>query len=294
MIRIAISLLFILFATNLWADCAPDYRSDKRSGVFIQDLIINGTSSLTTADLLTIRSKLIGACVDEDDDELQQLVRELFQNEGYYAAIVKNLGIRIIYPLARPKPINLEAEVAEGQIFKFGQVSFVGNHAFQIPEIRNAFAWQKGKIFNRDSIASALNGVRKLYGRSGFGDAVFIVDDSADLGNSTMNLTVTIEEGPQYRMGKLVLVGKQDDIGLRMQSAWGISEGMVFDFGYPQAYLKDSQSFLPSSFSQNDLQIVRNCPEASVAVWLIMQESALASQSMPRAVRCEESQQQKK
>jgi len=294
MFRVATSLLFISLATNLWADCAPDYRSDKRAGVFVQDLIISGTSSMTTADLLTIRSRLIGACVDEDEDELKQLVRQLFQNEGYYAAIVKNLDIHIVDALARPQPINLEAEVAEGQIFKFGEVSFVGNHAFQVPEIRNAFSWPTGKIVNRRSIASALDGVRKLYVRNGFGDVVFIPDDSVDLGNSTMNLTVTIEEGPQYHMGKLVLVGKHDDTAARLQAAWGISEGTAFDFGYPQEYIKDNQTLLPSSFSQNDLQIVRNCPEASVAVWLILQESALASQSSPRTIRCEESQRQKK
>jgi hypothetical protein len=44
---IATALVCMLFATVLWADCAPDYRSDKRAGVFIADFIINETSSLT-------------------------------------------------------------------------------------------------------------------------------------------------------------------------------------------------------------------------------------------------------
>jgi outer membrane protein assembly factor BamA len=235
MFRVAISFCCVFLASSLWADCAPDYRSDKKSGIFIQDFHITGTSSLSSADLLNIRSKLIGACVDEDPDDLKQLVRQLFQNKGYYAAEVKNLDIHVLDGLERPKPINLEAEVAEGQIYKFGQVSFVGNHAFQIPELRDSFSLKTGERFNRSSLAKGFDGIKKLYGRNGFGDLAFI-PESADSGNSTVNLTVTIEEGPRYHMGKLVIVGKQDDIVPRLQTAWGLSEGAVFDFSYPQEY----------------------------------------------------------
>lgn len=120
-------------------------------------------------------------------------------------------------------------------------------------------------------------------------------DDTADLGNSLVNLTVTAVEGPQYHMGKLIVLGKPDDDrnAARLQTAWGISEGSAFNFSYPKEYIKRNQELLPTSFSQNDLQIVRNCPEASVAVWLILEESALVSQSPPRAVLCEASPEKK-
>jgi|SRR5215469_3229186 len=293
MFRVGTGFFCILLATNLWADCAPDYRSDKKSGLFIQDFAISGTSSLSSADLLSIRSKFTGACVDEDTDGLSQLVKYSFQNEGYYQAEVKNMDIHVLDALERPKPIKLEAEVIEGQIFKFGEVSFVGNHAFQTPELRDSFSLRKGEIFNRNSLGSGLDGIRKLYERNGFGDMASIPDLIADVSNFTINLKVTVEEGPQYHMGKLVILGKQDDIAPRLQTAWGLSEGTVFDFGYPQEYLKANGESLPSSFSQNDLQIIRNCPEASVTVMLILQESALASQPPPGAVSCEESHEKK-
>jgi len=125
MFHAGISLFCILLATNLWADCAPDYRSDKKSGVFIKDVAISGTTSLSSADLLKIRSKFTGACVDEDTDDLNQLVRIIFQNEGYYQAEVKNIDTHVLDALERPKPINLEAEVVEGHIFKFGEVTWL-------------------------------------------------------------------------------------------------------------------------------------------------------------------------
>ena len=291
MFRIAISLVLVFGASCVWAGCTPDYRTDNNSGVFIQDFIISGTTSLDSSSLEKIRGKLIGACVDEQTGELEQLVKEFFQNEGYYAALVKNLAIHTIDPLAHPKSISLEAEIVEGPIFKFGQVNFVGNHAFGTTELRNALSLHKGEVAKRSSIGSAFDGIRKLYLPNGFGDLMFIPDDTPDLGSFTLNLTMTIMEGPQYHMGKLIVVGKHDDVVARLQTAWSISEGAVFDFDYPEEYIKANRTLLPSGFTKNDLQIVRNCPEASVAALLILDESALLSQRFqpPRALKCEES-----
>lgn len=294
MVRLATGVFCIFLVTKLCADCAPDYRSDKGTGVFIQDFVVDGTSALSSQDLLSIRSRLIGACTDDDTDELKQLVREFFQNEGYYAAVVKGLSIHVVDSLSQPKTINLEADVTEGEIYKFGQVRFIGNHAFEEPELRHRFQLRRGEIFNRNALAGGLDGVRKSYLRNGFGDVIF-VPDTADTGNSSVNLTVTILEGPQYHMGKLLVVGKldNDDIATRLQTAWGISEGTIFNFSYPEEYISRNQALLPRGFSQNDLQIVRNCPEATVEVWLILEESALASGSPPRAVKCEAPQDKK-
>lgn len=282
---IAPALVCMLLAAVLWADCAPDYRSDKRAGVFIADFII--TSSLGSSELAVIRSKLIGACADEKTDDLEELVRALFQNEGYFAATVKNLDLKMLDPLAQPKHIQLEAEVAVGQLYRLADIKFVGNHAFAAPKLRNAFALRKGDVFKRDKIGGSFEGVRKLYSRRGFGDLVF-VPDTENLANSTVILTLTIREGPQYHMGKLKVFAKQD-VAERLQSEWRLPEGAIFDFGYVGKYLEANRELLPSGFSPDDLRIVRNCPDASIEVRLILDQTAPALQSQPTDVRCEES-----
>ena len=61
MFRIGTSLLLAFSSSCLWAGCAPDYRGDKNSGIFVQDFIVNGTTSLDSGILDKIRGKLIGA-----------------------------------------------------------------------------------------------------------------------------------------------------------------------------------------------------------------------------------------
>lgn len=288
MFRLATSLAWILIATNLWGNCVPDYRSDKTGGVLIDELIINGTSSFASADLQSIRNRLIGACADEKADDLEVLLKEVFQNEGYYAVAVKNLNFETIDPLTRTKHISVEADINEGQVYKLAQVDFVGQRTFSAVELRNAFSLRKGQTFKRKSIATGFGSIRKLYSKNGFGDSFLTANDTPNSGNSTVNLTLTVVEGPQYRMGKLMVLSNQKELGERLQTAWHIPEGTIFDFGYPDEYIKANRTLLPSSFSRADLRIVRNCPEASIEVWLILDEAALVSQSLPRDTRCAE------
>jgi outer membrane protein assembly factor BamA len=211
----------------------------------------------------------------------------MFQNEGYFAATVKNLDLKMLDPLAQPKHIKLEADVAVGQLYRLAEIKFVGNHASAAPKLRNAFSLRKGDVFKRDKIAGSFEGVRKLYSRRGFGDLVF-VPDTENLANSTIILTLTIMEGPQYHMGKLKVFAKQD-VAERLQSEWRLPEGAVFNFDYVGKYLEANRELLPNGFGPGDVRIVRNCPKASIEVRLILDQTTPSLQSQPTDVKCEES-----
>ena len=121
---------------------------------------------------------------------LEELVRAVFQNQGYFAATVKNLDLKTLDPLAQPKHIKLDAEVAVGQLYRLSEIKFVGNHTFATAKLRKAFSLRKGDVFKRDKIAGSFEGIRKLYSGNGFGDLVF-VPDTETLANSTVILTLT-------------------------------------------------------------------------------------------------------
>lgn len=284
---IALALVCILFAAFLRAECAPDHRSDKGAGVFIADFIIKETSGLSSSQLATIRNKVIGACTDENTDDLGELVRAVFQNEGYFAATVDNLDVKTIDPLAHPKHIKLEADIAVGQLYRLAKIKFVGNHAFAAAKLRSVFSLRKGAVFKRYKVAGSFGGVRNLYSRHGFGDLTF-VPDTESLANSTIILTLTIMEGPQYHMGKLKVFGKQQDVTERLRSQWQLPEGAVFNFDYVAKYLEANRELLPRGFSPNDSRIVRNCPEASIEVRLILDQTVPTLQSQPNDVECEQ------
>src|ERR1700732_3425485 len=131
--RFFTALVACAFLTALLhADCTADQdkRSSKPSGLLITDFTISDTRTLSSDELARITRELTGSCFDEDSEEMEERVRALFQDRGYIEATVKNLRIRPSDPLAVPKPVSLEAEVAEGRRFKVAKIEFVGNHVF--------------------------------------------------------------------------------------------------------------------------------------------------------------------
>ena len=149
------------------ADCIKnqDHRSNKNSGVLVTDLIISGTHTLSSDELNRMRSKLIGDCFDDDSEQLQEQVKALFQNRGYFGVSVKNLQIKPLDPLGVPKAIALQAEVDEGPLYRLAEIKFSENHAFNAAKLRTVFPLKKGDLFERDKIAGGLETLRDLTAR---------------------------------------------------------------------------------------------------------------------------------
>jgi outer membrane protein assembly factor BamA len=165
-------------------------------------------------------------------------------------------------------------------------VSFANNHAFPNAKLRQQFPLKKGALMERGKVASGLESLRKLYGTRGYLDYI-VIPETQFGSNATVNLTVTIEEGPQYHMGKLDIVADKEVAGrLRMQ--WKLAEGAIYDTTYIDDYLIAARDILPSNFSRASIQTTQNCPEALVQVRLIVDPAQDKSSSEPNSVPCED------
>jgi outer membrane protein assembly factor BamA len=141
-------------------------------------------------------------------------------------------------------------------------------------------------VFERDKVASGIEGLRKVYARHGYLDYVAIPETTPG-SNATMNLSLTIEEGPQYRLDKVEFVGKKESIS-RLQVQWKLAAGAVYDAAYVDHYIEANRDFLPEGFGRNDVQIATDCPKALVAVRLVVDAAEDPSRSQLKDVPCEE------
>jgi outer membrane protein assembly factor BamA len=283
------SLVLTLVSATVHADCIKnrDHRSNKNSGVLITDLIISGAQTLSSNELNEVRGELTGGCYNDDSDELQERIRAIFQNRGYFRFVLKSLSIKALDPLGLPKPVLLEADVQEGPRFRLAEIKFSGNHAFSSTKLRNGFPLKKGDLFKRDKIASGLDTLLKLYGKEGFLDFTSI-PDTEFFSNATVLLNITIDEGPQYRMGKLEVFAKKE-VAERLQAAWQLPEGAVFDLTYVDKYLNANRPLFPPEFSRDEVQVLRNCPNATVHVRLPIDVNSSISQPPMKNIECQTS-----
>jgi outer membrane protein assembly factor BamA len=276
---------FVFLAAFLPAECTKDHRTSKSSGLLITDFTISGTQTLSSDELTTIASELVGSCFDQNPDELEERVRSLFKNRGYFSAQVKTLRIQASDPIVVPKPVVLEADVMEGPLYRLAEIGFVGNHSFSTPALRSGFPLKKGGLFGRDKIASGLDALRDLYVSSGFIDFTAI-PDTQNLSNATVILSVSVMEGQQYHMGKLEIFAKKE-VADRLRTEWQMPEGAVFDMTYLEKYIESNRSLLPPEFQREHMQLVRDCQDAIVDVQLPLDATDPRSQSVPKELGCD-------
>jgi len=275
----------ILSASFLPAQCANDRRQNKNAGILITDFTITGTQTISATELARITSDMVGACYDEDSEEMEERLRAAFQDRGYFRVEVKSLRIKPRDPLGVPKPVTLEGDISEGPQYRLADVSFVNSHAFPAAKLREQFPLKKGALMERGKIASGLESLRKLYGTRGYLDYVAIPETQFG-SNATVNLAVTIEEGPQYHIGKLDIVADKEVAG-RLRMEWKLAEGDVYDYTYIDEYLTAARELLPSNFSRANVQTWQNCPEGLVQVRMMVDPAQEKSSSEMKSVPCD-------
>ncbi len=237
--------------------------------IVVDSFVISGTQSMERAEVEEISNSLIGAQFDEDKDRLEDQIRSKFQDRGYFQVVVDNLEIKILDPLASPKPARLEAQVTEGPLCRLGTIEFVDNHAFSSAELRAKYAIKDGEVFKRSKIAGGSIALRKLYSSRGFLDASFALDL---IFNSIVNLKVNVSEGPQYRMGSFEVVGATG-LTEKLQARWKLRPGTVFNRDYVETFVDKNRSLLPEDFTiDNGVALIKDCPAATVSVHLHLKD----------------------
>lgn len=107
-----------------------------------------------------------------------------------------------------------------------------------------------------------------------------------------MNLQLSIDEGPQYRLASVEFAGKKEATA-RLQTEWKLEAGAVYDHSYIDQYIEANRDLLPEGFRRDDVQIGKDCPKAQVELRFMVDPTEGASRSPLKNVACEHHEQSK-
>lgn len=235
---------------------------DERK-IVVESFVISGTQAVDSAELAEITNSMANSTFNDDAEELQERIRAQFQDRGYFQVEVQKLDIKVLDPLASPKPVRLEAQVSEGSLLRLSSIEFAGNHAVSTPELRAEFPIKVGDVFARSKITGGLESIRRLYSSRGFMDFTCVPDTKLDSG---LRLNIEVQEGPQYRMDQLEISGPVE-VAEKLQTRWELSPGAVFNAGYVETFLEKNSSLLPADFTQSSgVELFRDCRDMTVSV----------------------------
>jgi outer membrane protein insertion porin family len=133
--------------------------------------------------------------------------------------------------------VAVTVAVNEGPEYKLGTVALAGLPAPDVEQLSKADDWRKGETVNFTNVDASLEKIRQRQRALGYLRAQTSVIREIHDDTRTVNLTVNVDRGPQFTLGKLTIQGLDLISEPVIRKAWKIEPGQPFQDGYPEAFL---------------------------------------------------------
>ena len=223
--------------------------SDGEIMQFRQDGASFNIASVSLGDSVAQNSeKLHDRVSDLTGKTFSRSAIELFENEQVRPVYLSAGRIRVKFgsPVVQLRDgsgehtlsaVGVQIPIEPGPVFRLSGATWTGNAAIDDAALSRLVAVKAGDVADGMRLDAGWQQIELEYGHRGYLDAkVTPVPQFADA-NGTVAYNVKIEEGPQYRMGELVITGLSVDSERALRNAWRLAPGQIFDKTYLDSML---------------------------------------------------------
>jgi len=187
----------------------------------------------------TLQNAVAGAAVGTVWEEkrfrqiLDNSIRPLYEARGRIRVAFPNITTE---PVTDVNGLRVKVEVAEGEVYKLGEVD-IPAAADSRRELLRAADLKQDDIANFDAINEGLERIRKVVRSNGYLHAKVRADRKIDDKAKMVALTVQIDRGERYTFTKLNIVGLDILTEPHIRKMWAIKEGQAYNPDYAEAFL---------------------------------------------------------
>jgi outer membrane protein assembly factor BamA len=115
-----------------------------------------------------------------------------------------------------------------------------GVSAITTKELDAALGLKPGDVADVTKIETGLRQVRGAYRHLGYMQQRSTMTPRLDDATRRLVLDVTVEEGPQFRLGELTITGVGDQDADALRKNWTLAAGAIYDDSYIQQFRKEN------------------------------------------------------
>jgi outer membrane protein insertion porin family len=166
-------------------------------------------------------------------------VRPLYLGRGYLRAQFAPPVAKLAAGTANPLDAKLDVTIpiVPGMRYTWAGIQWIGNSGIHNDELNHAVELKPGDPLDANRLTQFTQHVEDLYYQRGYLDCKLDLQPHFDDKAGSASYSVSVTEGPQYHMGKLVLTGLSPEGERRIRKAWSIPEGAVFDESVYQEFI---------------------------------------------------------
>jgi outer membrane protein insertion porin family len=146
--------------------------------------------------------------------------------------------------------VSVTIPVDEGLVYSWNDAEWTGNEVLPAAELADALAMKTGEVADGLKIDSGVKAVRRAYGRKGY--LGVRMKDAITFDDATRGVTYqfTINEGPQFRMGNLIINGLAPGDTQSVKEKWTLAPGAVYDESYLDDFRTNNREFLAALYQR--------------------------------------------
>jgi outer membrane protein assembly factor BamA len=167
-------------------------------------------------------------------------VRPLYAAKGFLRAQIGPPQTRPIPDVNDPKETAVEVTIPinPGPVYSWKGVTWQGNAAVQSSNLDAAVDLKPGDVADGMKTETLWQKIESYYGQRGYLDMKLTAEPQFDDTAHQISYRASISEGPQYRMGDMIITGLSVEAEKRLRQAWQIAPGQIFDDGYYEIHVK--------------------------------------------------------
>jgi outer membrane protein insertion porin family len=181
------------------------------------------------------------------DEDLEAGVRALYQDHGYFKAVVDVASLKTVdenhsgIPGPWPgigakhgKITDITIKIEEGEVYRMGKLSFRSSDpeqglVFKPDVLLRVFPLKQGDVFSADKIRKGLDTYKKLYGEFGYIDFVASPLTEIDAKNRIVNITMEFEQEKQFFVRRIEFAGNTTTRDKVIRRELLLDEGQIFN-----------------------------------------------------------------
>jgi len=163
---------------------------------------------------------------------LAEQIRPIYQQQGFLQAQIGPAEVRLSGDPNQQKladQIPVYVPCVPGTIYRWKGVDWKGNAAISSITLTNTMGLKTGDVANGQAIEGGWERVREEYGQRGFLEAKVTPLATYDDAGHTTSYEVSIVEGKVYRYGSMTISGMSLAGERKIQEAWSMKPGDLFD-----------------------------------------------------------------
>ena len=162
---------------------------------------------------------------------LSEAIRPIYLQQGFLRAKLGPPEVRLTGDPNQklPSQIPVYVPIAPGAVYRGKGVHWTGNTLVSEFTLSGLLGLKQGDIADGMQIEAAWDRAREEYAHRGYLEAKVDPAPAYDEQAHTVFYSVSIQEGPQYRFGKMILTGISPAAERKLQNVWPFPAGAIFD-----------------------------------------------------------------